>query len=326
LKQAARRVAAALAALLAIVVAAVAMRLASVPSPRTMRFDVAAHDVTVPDGPAALARGRHLSEAVAVCTVCHGDDLGGRLAFEHPLLGRGYTPNLTSGRGGIGASYRAADWERALRHGVDRSGRGLLFMPVDHYQHLSDADLGAMIAYYRSLAPVDNERTRLELTLLARTMIDLGLSGPVVRAAQLDPSVRRSSAAQDPGAYLVEIGGCTFCHGAALTGGRGLEPGAPPGPALTRDSRIGARGFAAFAAALRSGRAADGHAIDPKFMPWQGYRRMTDDELGEIWGYLQRLPGGGGNASSPSRPTGGIAAVTPSSRSPGGERSVSARQ
>jgi mono/diheme cytochrome c family protein len=289
-KRALRRLAAALAALLAIVAAAVAIRLASVPSPRNLRFQVADHDVAVPSDAAAIARGRHLSEAVAVCTVCHGDDLAGRLAFEHPLLGRGYTPNLTSGPGGVGASYRVADWERALRHGVDRNGRGLLFMPVDHYQHLSDADLGAMIAYYRSLPPVDNRRTGLELSLLARTMIDLGLSGPVVRAAQLDPSARPPPSPHEPGAYLVEIGGCTFCHGAALAGGQGLEPGAPPGPALTRDSRIGGLGFDAFAAALRAGRAADGHAIDPRFMPWQGYRRMTDDELHEIWDYLQRLP------------------------------------
>jgi mono/diheme cytochrome c family protein len=285
-----RRVAAALALVAAIVVAAAAIRLASVPSPRTMRFDVPRRAVAVPADAAAIERGRHLSEAVAVCTVCHGDDLGGRLAFEHPLLGRGYTPNLTRGRGGIGASYQAADWERALRHGVDRSGRGLLFMPVDHYRHLSDADLGAIIAYARSLPPVDNERTGLELTWLARTMIDLGLSGPVVRAAQIDHSAPPPAPPQDVGAYLVEIGGCTFCHGAALTGGRGLEPGAPPGPALTRGSRIAAAGFDRFAAALRAGRAADGHAIDPKFMPWQGYRRMTDAELRSIWAHLQRLP------------------------------------
>jgi cytochrome c553 len=285
-----RRVAIALAMVAGAVVGAVAIRLALVPSPRTMRFDVPRHAVSVPSDAAALARGRHLSEAIAVCTVCHGDDLGGRLAFEHPLLGRGYTPNLTAGRGGIGAAYDAADWNRALRHGVDRSGRGLLFMPVDHYQHLSDEDLGAMIAYYRSLPPVDNDRTALELTLLARWMIDLGLSGPVVRAAQLDHSMPRAPRSSEPGAYLVEIGGCTFCHGDALTGGQGLEPGAPPGPALTRDSRIGAKGFDAFAAALRTGTAADGHVIDPRFMPWRGYARMTDDELRAIWLHLQRLP------------------------------------
>jgi mono/diheme cytochrome c family protein len=286
-KRAWRRLAAALAAVLAMVVAAVTIRLAWAPSPRTMRFDVPRYAVAVPSNRAAVARGRHLSEAVAVCTVCHGDDLGGRLAFDHPLLGRGYTPNLTGGRGGIGASYTAVDWERALRHGVDRSGRGLLFMPVDHYRHLSDGDLGAIIAFVRSLPPVDNERIGLELTLVARAMIDLGLSGPVVRAAQIDHSAPLPAPPQDPDAYLVEIGGCTFCHGAALAGGQGLEPGAPAGPPLRHGSRIEAAGFAEFAAAMRTGRAADGHAIDPKFMPWRGYRRMTDDELRSIWGYLQ---------------------------------------
>ena len=290
MNRAGRRVAIALTVVAAVAIGAVALRLALVPSPRTLRFNVPRAAVTVPSDAAAVARGRHLSEAIAVCTVCHGDDLGGRLAFEHPLLGRGYTPNLTAGRGGVGAAYDAADWDRALRHGVDRSGRGLLFMPVDHYQYLSDEDLGAMIAYYRSLPQVDNDRTALELSLLARLMIDLGLSGPVVRAAQLDHSTPRASPPNEPGAYLVEIGGCTFCHGDALTGGQGLEPGAPSGPALTRDSRIGAKGFDAFAAALRTGTAADGHAIDPRFMPWTGYARMTDDELRAIWLYLQRLP------------------------------------
>jgi len=72
-KRALGRVVVALAALTAIAVAAVAVRLASVPSPRQMRFDVADHDAAVPSDAAAIARGRHLSEAVAVCTVCHAD-------------------------------------------------------------------------------------------------------------------------------------------------------------------------------------------------------------------------------------------------------------
>ncbi len=41
---------------------------------------------------------------------------------------------------------------------------------------------------------------------------------------------------------------------------------------------------------MRTGTAADGHAIDPRFMPWQACRRMTDDELQAIWNYLERLP------------------------------------
>lgn len=280
-----------LAAALGAVAAAVMVRLAWAPSARTAHFEIPPQrSIVIPADPAAIARGKHLSESVAVCTLCHGDNLGGRLAFEHPLLGRGYTPNLTTGRGGIGAAYEVTDWIRALRHGVDRRGRGLLFMPVDHYMHLRDADLGAMIAYFRSMPPVDNERTALELTAIARLMIDLGLSGDVVRAARIDHNAAPENSLADDGAYLVKLGGCTFCHGPDLTGGQGLEPGAPPGPDLTRNGRAANRGSAAFAATMRTGVAGDGHSIDPRFMPWEGYRRMTDGELSAVWEYLKRLP------------------------------------
>jgi cytochrome c553 len=278
------------AGLLAIGVAAIATRLALVPSARTQHYDVPYEAVAVASDGAAIARGKHLAESVAACTICHGENLGGRLAFDHPLLGKGYTPNLTRGRGGVGASYQVADWVRALRHGVGRDGRGLLFMPVDHYRHLSDADLGALIAWFRSLPAVDNERNTLELSVIAKAMIDLGLSGDVVRAAAIDHHAARLQPPADEGAYLVEIGGCTFCHGPALTGGRGLEPGAPRGPDLTRSGRLGVRGCAALVAAMRTGTAADGHAIDPRFMPWQAYRRMTDDELLAVCNHLQRVP------------------------------------
>ena len=284
------RIAIAATSLLLIAATAIAVRLALVPSVRTQRFDVPREDVAVPVDANSIARGAHLAGSVAACTICHGENLGGRLAFDHPLLGRGYTPNLTRGRGGIGMSYTTNDWVRALRHGVGRDGRGLLFMPIDHYRHLGDADLGALIAYFRDLPPVDNERTSLELSFIAKTMIDLGVSGDVVRAAIIDHHAQRPALPSSAGAYLVEIGGCTFCHGATLRGGRGLEPGAPPGPNLTRGGRLGPAGYGAFVAAMRDGRTADNRAIDPRFMPWQAYRRMTDDELLAIWQHLGRLP------------------------------------
>lgn len=272
----------------AVALAAVLL-VAWVRSPRTARYEVPRRDVEVPRDAAALARGKYLSEAVLVCVLCHGENLGGRLAFEHPVLGRGYTPNLTSGRGGIGARYDVSDWVRALRHGVDQRGRGLLFMPVDHYRHLSDEDLGAMIAYYRSLPPVDNERTALELSLPARLMIDLGLSGEVVRAARVDHAAPPPPRPTDEGAYLVELGGCTFCHGADLRGGQGLEPGAPPGPDLTRSGRVATFRFETFARVMRTGILPEGRAIDPRFMPWVGYARMTDADLRAILRHLQSL-------------------------------------
>ncbi|MDB5818663.1 MAG: cytochrome c, class [Rhizobacter sp.] len=309
------RVAAGTGLLVLVVSLAIAARLATFTSPRTQRFVVSDEEVTVPADAASIERGRHLAASVAACTICHGENLGGRLAFDHPLLGRGYTPNLTSGRGGIGNTFGTRDWVRALRHGVAPDGRGLLFMPAAHYRHLNDADLGALIAYFHSLAPVDNERTALELSALARLMIDLGLSGEVVQATLIDhaappaPSLPPASMAST-GAYLTQIGGCTFCHGPGLTGGRGLEPGAPLGPDLTRGRLAGASGHAAYLAAMRRGVAADGHPIDPRFMPWQAYRSMTDDELTAIWVHLQGLaaaPGSPANASNAASPPKGLA-------------------
>jgi hypothetical protein len=42
-----------------------------------------------------------------------------------------------------------------------------------------------------------------------------------------------------------------------------------------------------FIGAMRNGVNPQGHAIDPKFMPWLGYRNMTDAELESIWLYLR---------------------------------------
>lgn len=245
-------------------------------APRVRLYALPMVRVTVPADAASIARGRHLAEAIAVCTICHGENLAGKLAFEDGFLGRGYTANLTAGLGGVGRYYRDADWARAIRYGVKPDGHGILFMPSDYYNALTDADLGAMIAYLKSLPPVDNTRTRLELGFAARVMLDLGLAGDVVRAAVIREGPRQED-------YLVRLGGCQFCHGVDLRGGQGPEPGAPGGPALRgRDWTL-----AAFSAALRGGQAADGHRIDPKYMPWQGFARLSDAEVAEIYAALQ---------------------------------------
>jgi mono/diheme cytochrome c family protein len=253
-------------------------------------FDVQPAPVDIPTDAAAIARGRHLAWAVAVCVVCHGEDMAGRLAFDDPLIGRVVTPNLTSGRGGVGGYYTDTDWVRAIRHGVAPGGRGLFFMPVDYYYHLSDEDLGALIAYLKSLPPVDGPGRRFELTFVGRFMISSGLSGQLMRAEVLDHTGPRPAPPAGEGAYLVTIAGCTFCHGEALTGGQGPEPGAPPGPDLTRAGRLSGWSLDQFQRALRAGVTPEGRVIDPRFMPWQGYQYMTDEEVELIWNYLQSLP------------------------------------
>lgn len=104
---------------------------------------------------AAIARGAHL-EGVTFCTACHGEDLQGDLLFEAPGIATLYAPNLTAGRGGRGAVYDDVDWVRAIRHGVSPEGRGLMIMHSDAYNHLGAGDLAAVIAYIKSVPPVDN--------------------------------------------------------------------------------------------------------------------------------------------------------------------------
>jgi mono/diheme cytochrome c family protein len=273
-----------------IVVASVS--LLALGSPRNRIYRPPEDDIAIPRDPGSIARGRHLVEAVAVCTICHADDLGGKLAFEDNFLGRGYTANLTSGRGGVGPTYSTADWVRSIRYGVRPNGRGIIFMPSDYFNRISDADLGAMIAYLKSLPPVDNERTAVEINPAARLMIDLGMFGDVVRAARIDFHAPRPPPPSDPGAYLVTLGGCTFCHGPHLTGGQGPEPGAPGGPDLTANGPLSRWSLVDFVATMRNGVDPAGHPIEPKYMPWLGYRNMTDDELRSIWLYLQALPRG----------------------------------
>lgn len=239
--------------------------------------------VPIPTSADALARGKHLVQAVAVCTICHGDDLGGKLAFDDPFLGHGYTANLTRGSGGIGHSYTAPDWIRAIRYGVRPDGRGIAFMPSDHYNTIADADLGAIIAYLQSVPPVDNERTAVELNPMARLLIATGLFGQLDRTALIDMAAPRRAAPSTTGAYLVDVGGCTFCHGPGLSGGQGPEPGAPAAPDLTSIGPLRQWTKSQFIASMRQGLSADGHLINERYMPWLGYRNMTEAELEAIW-------------------------------------------
>ena len=244
--------------------------------------------VTVPADAASIARGQHLVEAVAVCTVCHGDDLGGKLAFDDPILGHGYTANLTAGRGGIGERYGVRDWVRSIRYGVRPNGTAIQFMPSDHYNTISDTDLGAIIGYLTRLPRIDNERTRVELNPVARLLIGLGLFGEVNRTARIDFALPRKELFRDKGAYLTGMAGCTFCHGSQLKGGQGPEPGAPTAPDLTGTDALRPVAKADFVRSLRLGIARDGHMIQSKYMPWPGYRNMSDSELTAIWQYTRR--------------------------------------
>jgi cytochrome c553 len=268
-----------------LMVGAVVAILMSSPLNRTYNVDV--DMVTVHRDAESIARGEHLVQAVAVCTICHGQNLAGHLAFSDQFLGQVHTPNLTTGSGGVGATYTDEDWVRAIRHGISPQGRGLIFMPNDSYYYLTDADLGAVIAYITSLPPVNNTEAGRNLTLPAQIALTIGASGQVMRTELIDHDAPRETGSE--GEYLVRVGGCTFCHGDELEGGQGLEPGAPPGPDLTQGGVLDTYTLEQFTRAVRGGQTPNGRVINPRYMPWTGYSMMIPEEVEAIWNYLRSL-------------------------------------
>lgn len=245
----------------------------------------------IPSDAASIERGRVLASAGTHCVGCHGANLGGQVVIDVPpiLL---VAPNLTRGAGGIATRYSDADWARAIGHGVRPDGTPLQIMPSQNFQQLSDADLGAIIAYVKSVPPVDNQPGATALRPLGRLLLQLGeLTLP---ADQVDHSAPRPPAVPlgrtaEYGRYLSVIGGCRDCHGANFSGAPMIEPGAPPAANLTPLGDLQHWSEADFIRAMREGVRPSGGRIN-RAMPWELTGKLSDDELGALYLYLTSLP------------------------------------
>jgi mono/diheme cytochrome c family protein len=199
------------------------------------KYDVPVETVNVPSDAAAVERGKHLA-TIFMCTSCHTDNFGGKVYFEVPGMVSIPTPNLTAGAGGAGASFKDKDWVRAIRHGVAPDGKALFIMPVKAFHYMSDADLGAVIAYIKSLPPVDHPLPEKRIELMGRLMMGAGMFPPFA-AAQIDhtspvPAAPQAGVTAAYGEYLAHI--CTECHGANLNG----APFGPPGQEGLEQGRL----------------------------------------------------------------------------------------
>jgi len=247
--------------------------------------------LTIPTDAASVARGRHFVKAISACTDCHAANLSGSIMADVPPI-RLVAPNLTRGRGGVGSTFTDADFVRAIRFGVAPDGKALVAMPSDAFTHLSDADLADVIAYVKSVPPVDNTLPDTEVRPLGRALLAANQLPPMP-ADLIDPTIHPPAtmpvtATVAYGHYLAHLAGCITCHGAGLSGSGGPLNGGPPSQNIT-PTGIGDWSDADFVHAIRTGTRPDGSHIATA-MPWSVYARMTDTELAALLKYLRTVP------------------------------------
>ncbi|MGE0442803.1 MAG: c-type cytochrome [Gemmatimonadales bacterium] len=240
---------------------------------------------------ARLGEGQRLA-TVYQCRSCHGEKLSGTSFIEGMPFMNLPAPNLTAG--GIGATLTDLQWERAIRHGVGADGRSLLIMPVEAFTGLSDDDLGAIVAYLRTLPAESTE-------LISRSVGPAGRAAALFAPGSIMPGRLIDHAAPHPGGsaagpgtvahgeYLGRM--CRACHGADYGGMKLAFADGILAPDLTARNGAGMSAWTEeqFVAAMRQGVRPDGRALS-EVMPWRAFGQYSPEELGALWQYLTTLP------------------------------------
>jgi mono/diheme cytochrome c family protein len=250
--------------------------------------------VAIPTDAAGIERGRYLF-ASRGCTDCHGANGAGKVFIDD---GKGMSiraPNITRGPGGVTQRYTDVDWLRTIRHGVKPNGEPAFVMPSEDYSRLTDADVGALVAYLKQLPPAEGEGLVMQMPPL---MYGLYAAGVLKDAAEkidhaLPPAEPvPAGVTREHGAYVA--GMCIGCHGAQMSGGKipGTPPHWPPAANLTPGAGSAMPAYATadqFVAMLRSGHRPDGTPIS-SVMPFDSLREMNDTDARALFLHLKQLP------------------------------------
>ena len=253
------------------------------------RYAFTPYPVAVPPDSASLAQGYRLARMR--CSGCHGDSLQGRADFfDEPMIARIAAPNVPRRL----AQVSDAEFAGFLRSGIRKDGTSPFVMPPPGFYHMSDAELGALIAYLRTVPVKGPETPPNSYRLFGRLGVALGQFKPSV--ALIDTTQERVG--QDPawattrrGEYLARVI-CTECHGVRLTGDPSAAGGASPTPSLA-----GALGYSLeeFTVLLRTGKPREqGKELGLMASAARGsLTYLTNEEIAAIHAYLVRLPAGG---------------------------------
>ena len=277
-----------------------------------------AKDIKISATPEQLARGEYLANHVVVCVDCHGardwtkfsgpiiegtEGMGGEI-FDHRynFPGSFSAKNITPS--GIG-DWSDGEVYRMITEGVTKDGDAVFpVMPYPGYKHMTEEDVKSVIAYIRTLKPIENKvpesKPDFPMNIIMRTMPQ-----PATPMSKADLSTQEGY-----GKYLLNIAGCWDCHTKKVKGepvegmflAGGFEFQLPYG--IVRSSNItpheetgiGYWTEDAFVNRFKSYSTEETRNIKvlagqyQTVMPWTMYAKMTEDDLRAIYKYLRTIP------------------------------------
>lgn len=251
-----------------------------------------------------VERGEYLVRGPMSCGNCHtpqgpeGPDMamelaGGQLVIDDAMI-KAYGANITPA-GAVG-QWSDAELARAIREGIRPDG-SLIGppMPFSLYRDLSDTDLTAIVAFLRTLKPIENA--------VPESVYDIPLppayGPPVTHVADIP----RGPTAEY-GKYMAgPIAHCMECHTPmgpqgpmydTALGQGGFEFPGPWGVSTASNITSGAEGLKSFSDAeiatmITEGVRPDGSRMLPP-MPYAWLAKMTPDDLAATIAYLRTLP------------------------------------
>jgi mono/diheme cytochrome c family protein len=246
-------------------------------------YDVALEPFELPTGPTVVAEGERQA-SIRGCFWCHGQKLEGQQYFADASRGViVVAPDLTR----LMREYAPAEFARTVRHGVKPDATSLQpAMPSFAFYNMSDADLGAIMAYIKSLPEQNGFEGEFRLMPVGWLRWVRGELPPNVAdlidhsAPRPEPAVQ--GAPSERGRYLAESI-CTECHG---DNGRIRVPGSPElniAAAYTAEQ---------FRRLMRTGVPLGERDIDYHMVDASKYRYtlMTDAEIDALYAWFQVMP------------------------------------
>jgi mono/diheme cytochrome c family protein len=232
--------------------------------------------------------------------------LAGGAVFPMGPLGEISVPNLTPDpKTGLGR-YSDGEVFRMLRHSIRPNGTASLSL-IMPFQRMAEEDHVAILSYLRSLEPIEREVPPSQYTLMGKAIRVFAPPFEPVLEPEFPSVPPPMEATPERGEYLARyVANCYTCHtahdpatferiGPEFGGGMEFEPDPSLGgevwtrsPNLTSHESGMLQSFPT--AADWISRFRQGRRIRESPMHWGPFSRMTDEDLGAIYAFLQTVP------------------------------------